>query len=289
MIYKLHELFNTRYIYTTFLEDLYGMLAAAQNYKDKPEFRAEFDSNPKGAPNDLQRQFIKECASGEYPTIDLCECNFTPDVARDIATFVRKGYKFIDSKNPTRTKLLEPTPRVMPKALPLWDINLYPTPQAYKDMLDPNAIYYVPGASTNMELTVATTAMLLLFAPDVKIALDSTISYSGLTVLKFLHSALDVSDLDENGCDVYVSAPLPRDTERQMEVAHYENGVISIPQGYTSQITDAWDELYPIPLHALDPKDVSTARAKMRQLVNDTLRHAATKGKRITDVYQYLK
>lgn len=187
MIYKLSEVYNTRYFYKTFGKDLTYMLNTILTLrKDK-----NYAYNPG---NDLLESIYKSTIVGAPVEIDLAGCKLTPDVTKIIHRYALQGIVFVDSKDSWRDEILAINrERAGVNTDAFVELPKYEQKQLIKeyiDGLDENVTYKMPV--TDSSIYIPLVCMIMIYRPSININISAHCS----DFFNFVGSRLTIEDIE---------------------------------------------------------------------------------------------
>lgn len=98
MVFKLYEIYNTKYFYISYASDLAYLVNALNKVKANPEVSIH-------APSPLFDTMVNAVRRGEEIVLDVSGARFTPDTEYYITSIIKCGVDVIDSELPWRSKL----------------------------------------------------------------------------------------------------------------------------------------------------------------------------------------
>lgn len=164
MVFKLTELYKTKYFYKTFVVDLRFLFNSILDLRADPS-KDIFAGSP------LHEKLYSAVKSASSIEIDLADAKLTPDVSPVINEFARKGITFIDSSNNVRNYILEENARrskiseVACVELPPFTTNSMV--KDYLNSLSRDVTYTVPY--TNDKVYIPLVYLILCVRPTIKI------------------------------------------------------------------------------------------------------------------------
>lgn len=167
-VFKLTELYKTKFFYLTFNNDLVYLFTKIIDLGKDPNI-----SYHAGSP--LHEKLFEAVKKGEDVKIDLAGARFTPDTTPTIDTYIQAGVNFIDSKDKVRNEVLSENAsryaidRSEFKLLPKFSNTDKITD--YMSALSREVVYTVP--ESHEELYVPLTILIMLFRPTIKFCLGS--------------------------------------------------------------------------------------------------------------------
>lgn len=162
----LKELLDTRYFYISIEKDFSHVTHTVSEL-------ASNKSYPYFAGNDAQQKLFEDVIAGNDIVFDICDMRITSDCTPLITNAIRKGFKFIDSKDDYRNGLLvgNQSRKPVPEAVPLPKYNPTTDPVKYIRELDKNVIYELPKHMSNLD--IALVILITMSRPKIQFTLDT--------------------------------------------------------------------------------------------------------------------
>lgn len=207
-LFRVKELFNTRFIYITFCKDFTYLLENC--------IHLQTDKNwPYNAGNNVQEELYAAVLNGDTPVFDLGDCVITTDASSLIFKYQDKGFIFIDTKNQARHSILaENTRRVAesPETTLLPKFDMRTSIVDYINSLDSTKVYMYPE---NSELYRSLIILIAMSRPKVKIVMDNVMAKILTTV-----SSLLPMDVIKQYDEFYYY------TQEGIEILKLDNGIL---------------------------------------------------------------
>ena len=188
MVFKLLDLYNTKFLYKTYVPDLNAFFGNVIKLQENPEA----DVFAVSELHENVYKLVRACAKVEF---DLANVKLTADTLSCIRTYAKQGIKFIDTVNYIRNEKLQlNTERYAiqeESKTPLPNILDFKSVKEYIGSLDKNTKYTV--TTTDYSVVVPLVALIQLSRPSIDVDLSAMdmqfFKYvSGLLSLEFVLS-----------------------------------------------------------------------------------------------------
>lgn len=165
--YLLRDVLDTRYLYVSIITDFAHVFDTIQQLKADKEFKYF-------AGNNFQKQVFEDVIAGNELVFDTRDCRMTSDFAPYVTNAIRKGFKFIDTKDTRRNRIYEESAKRKPveDAVLLPKYNPTEDPVEYIKRLDKNVVYALPLNLSNAEIALIILAT--MSRPKLQFALGAT-------------------------------------------------------------------------------------------------------------------
>lgn len=211
MVVKLRELFNTRFLYRTFCEDLRNLFRNVVTLREDPS--ADITS-----PNELHNRVYTFTKCANPVQFDLADTKISPDVTPIIMEYTRKGIEFVDTKDPLRNEIMkinrERCKAVVTNTTPLPEFVTDTSLKDYLNSLSKEVVYVVPNS--NDDVYIPLTYLISVCRPSVQLDVNSVFN----RLLTFVASHFTVDELCKYKNFYYV-------TQHGIREVDYSNGTIS--------------------------------------------------------------
>lgn len=186
MIFKLAELYNTKFFYKTFCTDLNYLFTSIKRLQDKE------DGYEVNVGNHMLGQVYEAARNGEEIVIDLADCRITSDALTCIYSAESNGVTFRDSASTWRNELFienerrcaNKTPKVyLPEFGHKTDIK------EYIKALSTDTVYVTQGQPTHV--LIALTCLIFMVRPNVSICADPI----ARTLFKFINTKIPTEEV----------------------------------------------------------------------------------------------
>lgn len=163
-MYKIVDLYNTRYFYVTYNVDLIYLFDTIIKLRNDPT--ASYHAGSK-----LHEELFKDVIAGKEVVIDLAGAKFTSDTTTTLTRYMREGIKFADTEDTVRNEILEEDVRRM--AIDKTDYVLLPrftnrtNIQEYLSSLKRDVVYTLP--EMHEDLYIPLTILIILLRPTITI------------------------------------------------------------------------------------------------------------------------
>lgn len=191
MIYKLKEMYKTRYFYKSYLQDLEYLFKSCKALAKDPTVPVNRDAS------DLHRQLYDDIIRGESYTFDVADCVIGPECARCILVAQQQGFMFIDSEDKANDNLLRVNyQRIQfaPKeTVPLPEFTTTTDLKSYLPLLKSDVVYSIPPA--NIDLYVPLAILIMMLKPK-SINIDSGANIN--LILRYVAKHISIADSFKN-------------------------------------------------------------------------------------------
>ena len=207
-VFRVKELFNTRFIYITFCKDFTYMLENCIRLKDDKTWQYN-------AGNEVQEELYAAVLNGDTPVFDLKDCVLTTDASLLIFKYQDKGFIFIDTQDAARHRILEENTRriaELPETVVLPKFDMRKSIVDYINSLDSSLVYEYPE---NSELYRSLIILIAMTRPKVKIVMDNVMA----EVLTTVSSLLTLEVLRKYDEFYYY-------TQEGVEILKLDNGIL---------------------------------------------------------------
>lgn len=185
MTCKLIDLYNTKFFYKTFCNDLYYFFSAINRLRNGEDFHPNIGNEKIGEVYEAARR-------GEPIVIDLADARLSSDILRPIYSAEDDGIVFIDTMNAWRNNIFKENARrrqmkmsklKLPEFTPKTDIK------EYMKSLHQEAIYDAVGQP--VPILIAITCLAMLMRPSLRICIDSIAS----TLFKYVNTKIPTEEV----------------------------------------------------------------------------------------------
>lgn len=168
MIVSILNLYNTRYLYITYIKDLEHLFRSVQELKANPSAQPHAGSA-------YMSEIFEAARRGEELKYDFAECKITSDVTEVLGRYSDSGHIFIDSKDPVRNAIFADNYQrylnAQKPTMPLPEYDLGDKIVPYIAALDPNVIY---TAKVGSDLDCYLILLATMVRPSLQFVLNST-------------------------------------------------------------------------------------------------------------------